>query len=190
MKQPIEKSETIKVNFVLNGRRASHLVQARTSLASMLREAAGATSVHLGCEHGICGACTILLDGVSSRSCLLLAVQASGTHIETLEGASASGRISDLQQAFVERAALQCGFCTPGMLLTADEFIMNNPDADREAIRAALSGNLCRCTGYQAIVDAVEQVGQQRRRAIAGAMSEGVKTREGADAPHRGSNRP
>lgn len=157
------KGASLMVDFTLNGRGVSYPAEARTSLASMLRESAGTTSVHLGCEHGICGACTVIVDGVSARSCLMLAVQVDGLVVETLEGAARSGRIADLQEAFVQHAALQCGFCTPAMLLVASELLDNYPQMDRDAIRAGLSGNICRCTGYQAIVDAVEHVARSRR---------------------------
>ena len=152
------------VTFTLNGERRRFHAEARRSLAGVLREDAGATSVHLGCEHGVCGACTVVLDGRCVRSCLVLAVQADGCTVETLEGATASGRIADLQEAFIRYAALQCGFCTPGMLLSAAELLEDQPGPDRQHIRAALSGNICRCTGYQSIVDAVETVATQRTR--------------------------
>ena len=131
-------------------------VAARLHLADFLRQELGLTGTHLGCEHGVCGACTVRLDGEIVRSCLMLAVQADGARVETIEGLSANDTVSALQRAFHERNALQCGFCTPAMLLAAAELVERQPDASREDIRRHLSGNYCRCTGYQAIVDAVE----------------------------------
>jgi carbon-monoxide dehydrogenase small subunit len=128
----------------------------RKSLVDWLREDQGLTGSHVGCEHGVCGACSVVLDGAVVRGCLTLAVQADGASVETIEGATDSGRLRALQEAFYRRAALQCGFCTPGMLLVAAELLRHNPRPSREEIRDALSGNLCRCTGYHAIVDAVE----------------------------------
>lgn len=155
----------IRIEATINGRVMVRHVPARMSLASFLREEIGTTSVHLGCEQGICGACTVVYDGVCARSCLMLAPQADGAVIETVEGASAPGRLADLQAAFVEHAALQCGFCTPGMLLSADEILARRPGLDRRALREALSGNICRCTGYESIIDAVEAVGRARLQA-------------------------
>lgn len=160
------------IEFTLNGRRVRYRADARTSLASMLRESAGTTSVHLGCEHGVCGACTVVLDRKCVRSCLLFAVQVQGATIETLEGADASGRLRDLQSAFVDRAALQCGFCTPGMLLSAGELLDRVAMPSRAAIREALSGNICRCTGYHAIVDAVQDAAQRRNSPAANGPEE------------------
>jgi aerobic-type carbon monoxide dehydrogenase small subunit (CoxS/CutS family) len=139
----------------VNGTTVSTRVPVRQSLVDWLRDDLGLTGTHVGCEHGVCGACTIVVDGVCVRGCLMLAVQADGASVETIEGASRSGRLAALQEAFHERAALQCGFCTPGMLLTAAELLASDGNPDREAIRDALSGNYCRCTGYEAIVDAV-----------------------------------
>lgn len=142
----------------LNGTLVRARVPVRMSLADWVRQERGLTGTHVGCEHGVCGACTIVLDGRCVRGCLVFAFQADGQDIETIEGAGASGRIADLQRAFVEHAALQCGFCTPGMLLTAAELLERQAKPDRAEIRAALSGNYCRCTGYQTIVDAIEAV--------------------------------
>ena len=164
MSEDRKREETVRITTTVNGRQVTRSVSPRTSLALFLREDLGATSVHLGCEHGVCGACTVVYDGVTARSCLLLAPQADGVVIETLEGASASARFADLQEEFFARAALQCGFCTPGMLLTAAELIERGIVADRTAIRDGLSGNLCRCTGYQSIVDAVETVATSRSK--------------------------
>ena len=120
------------------------------------------TGTHVGCEHGVCGACTVRVNGDIVRSCLMLAVQANNASVETIEGLSDSGEIADLQAAFRDRNALQCGFCTPGMLMAAQDLLRQNPTPDREQIREHLSGNYCRCTGYQAIVDAVERAAQAR----------------------------
>ena len=120
------------------------------------------TGSHVGCEHGVCGACTIRVDGEIVRGCLMLAAQADGANVETIEGMTENGVISDLQRAFHERNAVQCGFCTPGMLLTAEELLQTNPAPSREDIREFISGNYCRCTGYQAIVDAIERVANER----------------------------
>ena len=137
-------------------------VDARTTLVDFLRDALALTGSHVGCEHGVCGACTVRVDGAIVRGCLMLAVQCDGARVETIEGLSDTGEIADLQQAFAERNALQCGFCTPGMLLTAQELLGADAAPSREAIRAHISGNYCRCTGYHAIVDAIEAVAQAR----------------------------
>jgi aerobic carbon-monoxide dehydrogenase small subunit len=146
----------------VNGEEVRENVDARTTLVDFLRETAGLTGSHVGCEHGVCGACTVRVDGAVVRGCLMLAVQCDGARVDTIEGVSDSGEIADLQQAFVARNALQCGFCTPGMLLSAQELLAAGGVPSREAIRAHLSGNYCRCTGYQAIVDAVEAVAKAR----------------------------
>jgi aerobic-type carbon monoxide dehydrogenase small subunit (CoxS/CutS family) len=148
----------VPIRCTVNGVSVVATVPARLSLADFLRDQLGLTGTRLGCEHGVCGACTIVYDGRAARSCLLLAVQADGIEIETIEGAAVSGRIKALQDAFYVRGALQCGFCTAGILLTIAEAIRDNPVMDRAAIRDALSGNYCRCTGYHAIVDAVAAV--------------------------------
>ncbi|MDC7786774.1 (2Fe-2S)-binding protein [Rhodoplanes sp. TEM] len=148
----------IPITCTINGETVEATVSTRDTLADLLRDTLGLTATHVGCEHGVCGACTILFDGRTARACLVLAAQADGAEIETLEGATASGRIAALQKAFHDHAALQCGFCTPGMLLAAAEFLEDHPAPSRAEIREALSGNLCRCTGYQAIVDAVAAV--------------------------------
>jgi carbon-monoxide dehydrogenase small subunit len=139
-------------------------VEARLHLADFLRHTLHLTGTHVGCEHGVCGACNVMIDGRSVRSCLTLAVQADGASIETIEGLTASGAIADLQREFVARNALQCGYCTPGMLATATE-LLSRGTPTRMQIRDALSGNYCRCTGYQAIVDAVEAVAIARAEA-------------------------
>lgn len=153
------------ITVTVNGERAQRRVPARRSLVDFLRYDLGLTGSHVGCEHGVCGACTVRLEGVIVRGCLTLAVQADGLEVETIEGVSDSGEIADLQEAFIERNALQCGFCTPGMLLTAAELLAREPAPDRTRIREFLSGNYCRCTGYQAIVDAVETTAKARQGA-------------------------
>jgi aerobic carbon-monoxide dehydrogenase small subunit len=146
----------------VNGEKVHEHVDARTTLVDFLREQLSLTGSHVGCEHGVCGACTVRVDGVMVRGCLMLAVQCDGKRVETIEGVAGKGEISDLAQAFIARNALQCGYCTPGMLLAAQELLSAGGVPTREAIRAHLSGNYCRCTGYQAIVDAVEAVAQAR----------------------------
>jgi len=148
--------QTIQISATVNGQRVTRTVPARQHLVDFLREEMQLTGSHLGCEHGICGACTVRVDGVVVRGCLMLAAQIDGADVVTIEGLSASGEIADLQEIFVTRNALQCGFCTPGMLLTAAELLNKRQPASREQIREFLSGNYCRCTGYHAIVDAVE----------------------------------
>jgi aerobic carbon-monoxide dehydrogenase small subunit len=154
------------ITISVNGEEVRESVDARTTLVDFLREIAGLTGSHVGCEHGVCGACTVRVDGTVVRGCLMLAVQCDGARVDTIEGVSDSGEIADLQQAFVVRNALQCGFCTPGMLLSAQELLAAGGVPSREAIRAHLSGNYCRCTGYQAIVDAVEAVAKARAGAV------------------------
>ena len=155
------------VHITVNGSFGQHLVQPRTHLVDFLREDLGLKGSHLGCEHGVCGACTVQLDGQVVRGCLVLAVQADGRNVTTIEGLSDSGAIRDLQQAFVRRNALQCGFCTSGMLLAAHELVENQPNASRTQVREWISGNYCRCTGYQAIVDAICDVLAQRKQTAA-----------------------
>ena len=157
------------ISLEVNGEQVDALVLPRTNLADFLREHLQLTGTHVGCEHGVCGACTLRVNGDIVRSCLMLAVQANNASVETIEGLSDSGEIADLQAAFRDRNALQCGFCTPGMLMAAQDLLRQNPTPDREQIREHLSGNYCRCTGYQAIVDAVERTAQAR----AGKASEG-----------------
>jgi aerobic carbon-monoxide dehydrogenase small subunit len=155
------------IALTVNGEDVRETVEVRTSLVDFLRERLGLTGSHVGCEQGVCGACTVRLDGVTVRGCLVLAVQCVGSRVETIEGVSDIGEIGDLQEAFVRRNALQCGFCTPGMLLSAQELLASREHSggdvpSREEIRAHLTGNYCRCTGYQAIVDAVEAVARAR----------------------------
>jgi aerobic carbon-monoxide dehydrogenase small subunit len=146
----------------VNGEELRERVDARKTLVDFLREDLSLTGSHVGCEHGVCGACTVRVDGAVVRGCLMLAVQCDGARIETIEGVSDQGEIADLQSAFEARNALQCGYCTPGMLLTAQELLVRGGVPSRDEIRAHLSGNYCRCTGYHAIVDAVEAVAQSR----------------------------
>ena len=148
--------ETLHISLTVNGERLSRTVAVRQHLVDFLRTELGLTGAHLGCEHGICGACSVRVDGVVVRGCLMLAVQADGAEVVTIEGLSDTGEIADLQAAFVARNALQCGYCTPGMLMTAAELLAQAAPKSREDIRTFLSGNYCRCTGYHAIVDAVE----------------------------------
>jgi aerobic carbon-monoxide dehydrogenase small subunit len=148
----------------VNGEEVRERVDARMTLVDFLREDLSLTGSHVGCEHGVCGACTVRVDGVVVRGCLMLAVQCDGARVETIEGVSDQGEIADLQSAFETRNALQCGYCTPGMLLTAQELLARGGVPNRDEIRAHISGNYCRCTGYQAIVDAVEAVAESRAR--------------------------
>jgi aerobic carbon-monoxide dehydrogenase small subunit len=152
----------VDIAVTVNGEELRESVEARKTLVDFLRDDLGLTGSHVGCEHGVCGACTVRVDGVVVRGCLMLAAQCDGARVETIEGVSDSGEIADLQEAFRLRNALQCGYCTPGMLLTAQELLGNGGVPGRDVIREHLSGNYCRCTGYQAIVDAVEAVAQAR----------------------------
>jgi aerobic carbon-monoxide dehydrogenase small subunit len=146
----------------VNGEDVRERVEARKTLVDFLRDDLGLTGSHIGCEHGVCGACTVLVDGDVVRGCLVLAAQCDGAAVETIEGVSDSGRIADLQEAFQRRNALQCGFCTPGMLIGAQALLSRGGVPSRDMIRDHLSGNYCRCTGYQAIVDAIESVARTR----------------------------
>ena len=152
----------LSISLQVNGERIDAQVLPRLNLADFLREHLKLTGTHVGCEHGVCGACTVRVNGDIVRSCLMLAAQTNGTSIETIEGLSDSGEIADLQAAFRDRNALQCGFCTPGMLVAAQDLLIHESEPDRERIREHLSGNYCRCTGYQAIVDAVEATARMR----------------------------
>ena len=152
----------VVVTATVNGERVARAVEPRMNLVDFLREELELTGSHIGCEHGVCGACTVKVNGTIVRGCLMLAVQADGAEVLTIEGLSESGEIADLQESFKARNAAQCGFCTPGMLMTAAELLAENPGADRTAIRQHISGNFCRCTGYQAIVDAIEETGKNR----------------------------
>ena len=154
--------KAVQVSMSVNSEAVTRTVEARQSLADFIRNELELTGTHVGCEHGVCGACTVRLDGQIVRGCLTLAVQADGCTVETIEGLTESGEIADLQNAFVTRNAAQCGFCTPGMLLTAAELLAADPGASREEIRKHISGNYCRCTGYQAVVDAIESTARSR----------------------------
>jgi carbon-monoxide dehydrogenase small subunit len=155
-------THTVKVT--VNGKSYERMVEARLTLADFLRHELGLTGTHLGCEHGVCGACTVLLDGETARSCLTFAVQAQGSEITTVEGlADADGELNVLQQAFRDNHGLQCGFCTPGMLTTLTEFLRENPDPTEQEVRIAISGNLCRCTGYVGIVAAALDAARRLR---------------------------
>lgn len=157
----------ITVRTIVNGVARRLAVEPRRTLADMLREDLGLTGTNLGCEHGSCGACTVLVDGQSVRSCLMFAPQVDGCQVLTVEGLAGSGEMHPLQQAFWEQQGLQCGFCTPGFLLSAYELLQQNPEPSDDEIRHALSGNICRCTGYQHIVAAVRQAAEKQRAAEA-----------------------
>jgi carbon-monoxide dehydrogenase small subunit len=152
----------VPISLTVNGERVEAQVLPRLNLADFLREHLKLTGTHVGCEHGVCGACTVRVGGEIVRSCLMLAVQVNGATVETIEGISDSGEVADLQAAFRDRNALQCGFCTPGMLMAAQDLLQHNRNPAREEIREHLSGNYCRCTGYQAIIDAVENTARAR----------------------------
>jgi aerobic-type carbon monoxide dehydrogenase small subunit (CoxS/CutS family) len=158
----------MRLHFEINGTPAEMEVEPRTTLADCLRHQAGLTGTHVGCAHGVCGACTVIVDGDAVRSCLMLAIQAKGSRVLTVEGISDPDTLTPLQAAFRRHNALQCGFCTPGVLMTAHALLSNEPDADEERVREVLSGNLCRCTGYVAIVEAILDA----RAAYQGAGSE------------------
>ena len=148
----------IEIEFAVNGRRRRESVESRLLLSDFIRHTLGLTGTHVGCEHGVCGACTVGLDGVAVRSCLMFAVQLDGHELQTVEGLAANGALTPLQEAFRERHALQCGFCTPGMLMTAVDLLARGRPT-REDVLDALSGQICRCTGYEPIVQAILQAG-------------------------------
>lgn len=158
-------ARALDISLTVNGERVSERVEARTTLVDFLRDTLALTGSHVGCEHGFCGACTVRVDGQIVRGCLMLAAQCDGAKVETIEGVSDAGEVADLQTAFERRNALQCGFCTPGMILTAQELLARDGVPSRDTIREHLSGNYCRCTGYHAIVDAIESVAQDRNLA-------------------------
>jgi carbon-monoxide dehydrogenase small subunit len=159
-------SDTRKVRLSVNGKRVAATVPVRKLLSDFLREDLLLTGTHVGCEHGVCGACTVLADGAPVRACLMFAVQADGSELETIEGlAEGPDDLHPIQQAFWEKHGLQCGFCTPGMILTAKAFLEHNPNPTEEEIRHALAGNLCRCTGYVFIVDAIQAAAETMRSA-------------------------
>ena len=150
----------IPIELTVNGRTYSETVEPRQLFSDFLRSRLGLTGTHVGCEHGVCGACTVRLDGVAARSCLLLAVQADGAEVVTVEGLARDGKLTRLQQAFHEHHALQCGFCTPGILVAAEDLLSRDGSPSREQIVDMLSGQLCRCTGYTSIVDAIVEVAE------------------------------
>jgi 2-furoyl-CoA dehydrogenase 2Fe-2S iron sulfur subunit len=155
----VKKDEPVRVGVTLNGRKVAAEAEPRMLLSDFLRHALGATGTHVGCEHGVCGACTVLIDGVATRSCLTLAVQVEGREVKTVESlAGANGALNPLQQAFRDNHALQCGFCTPGILMSFTDYLARNPHPSEAEIRDVLSGHLCRCTGYAGIVAAIKQV--------------------------------
>ncbi|MFC4767741.1 (2Fe-2S)-binding protein [Effusibacillus consociatus] len=153
----VSKKEFVEVRMRINGKVYEEPVEPRKLLSDFLREDCGLTGTHVGCEHGVCGACTVLVNGSAVRSCLMFAVQAEGTEIMTVEGLAKDGQPHPLQEAFSECHALQCGFCTPGILMSAVEFANSCPDPTTEEIKEMLSGHLCRCTGYKGIVEAIEK---------------------------------
>jgi aerobic-type carbon monoxide dehydrogenase small subunit (CoxS/CutS family) len=155
-------SDTRRITLNVNGKPHTADVETRVHLADFLRQSLGLTGTHLGCEHGVCGACTIIVDGRAVRSCLLLAVQADGAEIETVEGLGSTEALSPLQKAFSAHHGLQCGFCTPGMLMSLEAFLRDNPQPTAAEIREAISGNICRCTGYQGIVEAALAAAAER----------------------------
>jgi len=155
-------AHAVAISMTVNGDHMQVRVDARTTLVDFLRESLALTGSHVGCEHGVCGACTVRVNGEIVRGCLMLAVQCDGTKVETIEGMSDSGEVADLQAAFEQRNALQCGYCTPGMVAAAQDLLKRGGVPSRDKIREHLSGNYCRCTGYHAIVDAVEAVAQAR----------------------------
>ena len=150
--------QSLVITLTVNGTQVTRSVAARQHLVDFLREELGLTGSHIGCEHGVCGACTLRVNGEIVRGCLMLAVQANGCRVDTIEGLSDSKELEKLQQAFHRNNALQCGFCTPGMLMAAQDLLKSKHKPTREEIRHHISGNYCRCTGYQAIVDAIEEV--------------------------------
>jgi carbon-monoxide dehydrogenase small subunit len=156
-------SERHEITLSVNGVSYTRDVEGRLTLADFLRHELELTGTHLGCEHGVCGACTVLVGGKTARGCLMLAVQADGEEVTTVEGLGEDGRLNALQQAFTDHHALQCGFCTPGMLITLTELLRDNPNPTELEVREAISGNICRCTGYQGIVDAALSVAASQK---------------------------
>jgi aerobic-type carbon monoxide dehydrogenase small subunit (CoxS/CutS family) len=152
-----------EITVTINGRKRSASVPARMLLSDFIRQVLGLSGTHVGCEHGVCGACTVLINGVSARSCLTFAVQADSESITTIEGLGKDGELGPLQQSFWEEHGLQCGFCTPGMLIVASELLSSNPNPSDEEIREAISGNLCRCTGYEQIISAIRSAAAKLR---------------------------
>ena len=157
--------EPVPVRLTVNGRPWHLLVEPRRLLSDVLRDELRLTGTHVGCEHGVCGACTVFIDGLPARSCLVFAAQLEGSNIETVEGLAEAGKLHPLQEAFHTRHALQCGFCTPGMLMSALALLQENPSPTSAEVREAIAGNLCRCTGYEPIVDAVLLAAERLREA-------------------------
>ncbi|MYZ47101.1 (2Fe-2S)-binding protein [Propylenella binzhouense] len=160
----IERDEIVSVSFELNGKRAAGTAQPRTLLSDFLRQTLGATGTHVGCEHGVCGCCTVMIDGVACRSCLTLAVQVEGRRVETVESlAGDEDRLNALQRAFNKHHALQCGFCTPGILMSFTDYLGRNPKPSEDEVREVLGGHICRCTGYAGLVAAVLDAAREMR---------------------------
>lgn len=157
-------SEVVEITVTINGAKVQRIVEPRLLLSDFLRHDLGLTGTHVGCEHGVCGACTVLFDGQPVRSCLMFAVQAHGHEVVTVEGLGTPDNLHPVQEAFLEAHGLQCGFCTPGILMTVIPFLQENPDPTEQEIREAIAGNLCRCTGYQHIVDAVHLAAEKLRQ--------------------------
>jgi 2-furoyl-CoA dehydrogenase 2Fe-2S iron sulfur subunit len=152
----------VTVELTVNGRRYRETVEPRLLLSDFLRHTLGLTGTHVGCEHGVCGACTVRIDGRATRSCLVFAVQAEGCDVQTVEGLAGTGELTDLQHAFRRHSALQCGFCTPGVLMAAEDLLSRNEQLERADIERMLAGQVCRCTGYEPIVDAIAEVAARR----------------------------
>jgi 2-furoyl-CoA dehydrogenase 2Fe-2S iron sulfur subunit len=185
------KNEVVRIDLVLNGQRRSGTCEPRTLLSDFLRQELGATGTHVGCEHGVCGACTVRIDGVAQRACLTLAVQAEGRQIATVEGLNGGqDRLSDLQEAFRRNHALQCGFCTAGILMSCADYLERKPDPDEAEVREMLSGHLCRCTGYTNIVKAVLETAAARLGRPIGAMNEASPGHAGVGPAEQGSLAP
>ncbi len=157
-------ADTRRITVTVNGRPHTAEIETRVHLADFVRVEVGLTGTHLGCEHGVCGACTVVVDGAAVRSCLMLAVQADGRSVQTVESLASRGGLHPVQQAFQDNHGLQCGFCTPGMVMSIAAYLEENPDPDERDIREAISGNICRCTGYQGIVAAGIQAAAELRR--------------------------
>ena len=156
-------ADTRTISLIVNGKSHTATIETRLTLVDFLRHELKLTGTHVGCEHGVCGACTVLVGGISARACLMLAVQCDWREVATVESLAADGKLNTLQQAFQDNHGLQCGFCTPGMLMTLTEFLRDHPEPNEAQVREALSGNLCRCTGYQGIVDAALDAAKKMR---------------------------
>jgi 2-furoyl-CoA dehydrogenase 2Fe-2S iron sulfur subunit len=185
------KNEVVRIELVLNGQRRSGTCEPRTLLSDFLRQELGATGTHVGCEHGVCGACTVRIDGVAQRACLTLAVQAEGRQLATVEGLNGGqDRLSDLQEAFRRNHALQCGFCTAGILMSCADYLERKPDPDEAEVREMLSGHLCRCTGYTNIVKAVLETAAARLGRPVGAVNEASPGHAGVGPAEQGNLTP